>query len=486
MESKTILFTLLLYSLFLLGCKRAVEVEKKPNVVFIFADEWRAQDLGYMGNADVKTPHIDKLANQSVNVRNAIAGASVCSPWRASLLTGQYPLTNGVFVNDVLLNPEAETIGKVFKAGGYETGYIGKWHLDGHGRENFIPKERRQGFDYWKVLECTHNYYESWYWNNEDEKKKWDGYDAYAQTRDAIAYIEDRKNSDKPFFLVISWGPPHTPFFPVPEEYETLYRDKDLQVRPNVPEGRIERTKRDLIGYYGHMSALDQCIGELREAIDKAGLDENTIFVFTSDHGHMVNSHGQYDKQKPYEESIHVPFLIRYPKLLGNNGRDTEMLLNTPDIMPTLLSLCNLPIPASVEGDDLSKIITAEVEDYTEAVLISCPHPFGQWHRGRGGKEYRGVRTKRYTYVRDLDGPWLLFDNKKDPYQMNNLIDDEGLESVIKDLENHLQKLLQKTNDDFLPGMEYIKKWNYVVDHNQTIPYQEMNYKGEPIRQTIN
>lgn len=183
---------------FLFSCKNA-DIEKKPNVVFIFADEWRAQDFGYMGNSDVKTPHIDKLASQSVNVTNAISGVSVCSPWRASLLTGQYPLTNGVFVNDVLLNPEAETIGKVYKAGGYETGYIGKWHLDGHGRSNLIPKERRQGFDYWKVLECTHNYYESWYWNNTDEKKMWEGYDAYAQTKDAIAYIEDIKSSGKPF-----------------------------------------------------------------------------------------------------------------------------------------------------------------------------------------------------------------------------------------------------------------------------------------------
>jgi arylsulfatase A-like enzyme len=486
MKSKTIFLSLLLYGLFLLACQKPIEVEKKPNVVFIFADEWRAQDLGYMGNPDVKTPHIDKLANQSVNIRNAIAGASVCSPYRASLLTGQYPLTHGVFVNDVLLNPEAETIGKVFKAGGYETGYIGKWHLDGHGRENFIPKERRQGFDYWKVLECTHDYYESWYWNNEDEKKKWDGYDAYSQTRDAIAYIEDRKNSDKPFFLVISWGPPHTPFFPVPEEFEALYRDKDLRVRPNVPEGRIERTKRDLIGYYSHISALDQCIGELRDAITKAGMDENTIFVFTSDHGHMVNSHGQYDKQKPYEESIHVPFLIRYPALLGDKGRDTDMLLNTPDIMPTLLSLCKLPIPVSVEGDDLSKIITGEIDDYTEAVLISCPHPFGQWHRGRGGKEYRGVRTKQYTYARDLNGPWLLYDNKKDPYQTSNLIGDDGMASVKKELEGHLERLLAKTNDDFLPGMDYIKKWNYVVDHNQTIPYREMNFRGEPIQQALN
>ncbi len=452
-----------------------------PNVVFIFADELRTQDLGYTGNPDVLTPHIDNLATESVNLYNTISGCPVSSPYRGSLLTGQYPLTNGVFVNDVLLDPEAESMPRIFNAAGYETAYIGKWHLDGHGRSSFIPEERRQGFDYWKVLECTHDYNDSWYWDNDDQFKKWDGYDAFAQTEAAIAYINERKDGGQPFFMMMSWGPPHTPFQQAPEEYKQIYREKDLSIRPNVPEEFWEETRNHLIGYYAHITALDKCVGDLQEAIKTAGLEDNTIFIFTSDHGYMIHSQGWFHKQVPYEESIHVPFLLKYPAEFGMKGRSNGMLMNTPDIMPTLLGLCKLPIPETVEGDDLSGILTGKRKDDTEAVLLACYHPFGQWSRPGGGKEYRGVRTKQYTYARDLEGPWLLFDNSNDPYQLNNLINCEDHEIIRKDLHVQLQNLLDKTNDSFEPGMNYINRWDYVVDHRETIPYREINFRGLPI-----
>ncbi len=130
----------------------------------MLADQWRAEAFGYAGNPDVKTPHLDQLQREGVHLVNAVSGLPVCCPTRASLLTGQRPLTHGVFLNDVPLDPEAVTIGKVLRAAGYDTGYIGKWHVDGHGRSNFIPRERRQGFEYWKVLECTHDYNHSAYY----------------------------------------------------------------------------------------------------------------------------------------------------------------------------------------------------------------------------------------------------------------------------------------------------------------------------------
>lgn len=452
-----------------------------PNVVFILVDEWRAQDLGYTGNADVITPNIDRLASESVNLYNTISGCPVSSPYRGSWLTGQYPLTNGVFVNDVLLDPEAESFPKVFKAAGYETAYIGKWHLDGHGRNSFIPRERRHGFDYWKVLECTHNYNDSWYWGNNDQFKKWDGYDAYAQTEDAVTYITNRKDSDQPFLLVISYGPPHTPFQQAPEDMKQLYRDKELRIRPNVPEERREEVRHHLIGYYGHMTALDRCIGDLQQAIKEAGMEENTIFIFTSDHGYMIHSQDWFHKQVPYEESIHVPFLLKYPALFGRQGQENGVLVNTPDIMPTLLGLSNLPIPSVVEGRDLTGILTGKVPDDIEAVLIACYHPFGQWPRRNGGVEYRGVRTKQYTYAHTLDGPWLLFDNLNDPYQLNNLVDDDNYRALRDQLYGQMRELLDKTNDAFEPGMNYINRWGYVVDATETIPYININFRGEPI-----
>lgn len=457
------------------------QARKSPNVVFVLADEWRAQDVGYNGNKDVLTPNLDRLADKAINLTNTISTCPVCCPYRASLLTGQYPLTTGVFVNDVLLNPEAQSLGKVFKEAGYQTAYIGKWHVDGHGRNSFIPIERRQGFEYWKALECTHDYNNSFYWGNDDKKAKWEDYDAYAQTTDAVNYIKASRQTGKPFLMILSWGPPHTPFETAPEAYKQKYRNKALKIRANVPAENNDKAIKDLIGYYGHISALDSCIGVLQKTLTENGLDENTIFIFTADHGAMVQSHGYVNKQRPYEESINVPMLIRYPKVLGDKGSKNDLLIDTPDLMPTLLGLCNLPIPKTVEGIDKSAIIKGKAKDKTDAVLIASYHPFGQWPESQGGKEYRGVRTKRYTYVKDLKGPWLLFDNLNDPFQLVNLVNNTESKQIQVALEKQLAGILRQNKDEFLPGKEYIKKWKYVIDNTGTVPYSKINYQGLPV-----
>ena len=454
----------------------------QPNVVLVLADEWRAQDTGYNGNRDVMTPNLDKLARQSVNFSNAISGCPVCCPYRASLMTGQYPLTTGVFVNDVMLDPDARSLGKIFKEAGYQTAYIGKWHLDGHGRNSFIPAERRQGFDYWKVLECTHDYFHSFYWGIDDKMSLWEGYDAFAQTADAIEYLRNSRSAKKPFLLILSWGPPHTPFETAPASFKNKYVDKILTLRKNVPSEMSGPAKTDLTGYYGHISALDSCLGLLNKALSDNELNKNTIFIFTSDHGAMVRSHGFMHKQRPYEESINVPLLIRYPKVFGTKGSKTNILINTPDLMPTLLGICGLPIPGSVEGIDRSPVLRGEIKDSVNAVLIACYHAFGQFSVNLGGKEFRGVRTKRYTYVKDLQGPWLLFDNLKDPFQLMNLVDNPQYSEIKDNLEKELLGLLNQTGDQFLPGPEYIRKWNYLTDKTGTVPYQKVNYQGLPVQ----
>lgn len=138
-----------------------VPANKAPNILFLLTDQWRAQATGYAGDKNVKTPHLDTLARESINFVNAVSGMPVCSPYAASLLTGQRPLTHGVFVNDVQLNIESQSIARVLGKSDYDTGYIGKWHIDGRGRSSFIPRQRRQGFQYWKVLECSHRYQKS-------------------------------------------------------------------------------------------------------------------------------------------------------------------------------------------------------------------------------------------------------------------------------------------------------------------------------------
>ena len=211
---------------------------------------------------------------------------------------------------------------------------------------------------------------------------------------------------------------------------------------------------------------------ELLSAVEETGIAENTIFVFTSDHGDMLRSHGMTKKQKPWDESLMVPFLLRYPEKLGTSRKQIEMPINTPDILPTLLGLSGIEIPATIEGSDYSNVITGEEESKNEAVLIQCPVPFHQWNYEKGGREYRGVRTKKYTYARDLNGPWLLYDNQMDPYQMNNLIGLDEYTFIQSDLEKQLQDLLKKTNDDFLPGHEYMKQWGYTWDGKDSIKIQ--------------
>ena len=447
----------------------------RPNIVYVFADQWRVQDTGYAGNSQVKTPHLDSLAAQSINFTHAVAGIPVCCPARACLLTGQHALTHGVFVNDVHLADDAVSMAKLFKAVGYDTAYVGKWHVDGRGRSSYIPPESRQGFDYWKALECTHDYNNSRYYAGDSEQPlTWDGYDAIEQTRDVQSYLRGRKNegqSDTPFLLLLSWGPPHAPYETAPEAYREMYDPDTIQLRPNVPPEMAEEARDWIAGYYAHCTALDDCLGSLLQTLEEEGLAENTIFVFTSDHGDMLGSQGEVKKQRPWEESIRVPFLLRWPQRFGREGRAVEGLLDTPDILPTLLSLSDIPIPETVEGRDFSATIEGGQDPSGGAALIYCPHPFGQFLREDGGREYRGLRTISHTYARDLNGPWLLYDNDNDPFQLNNLVNRAELQALQADLDALLNKKLADRGDEFLPGESYIQKWNYTLDRTGTVPF---------------
>ena len=425
-DTGLVIFSTFTLSILTNGCHTGKDpngVTQQPNVIFVFADQWRAQATGFAGDPNAHTPAIDKLAGESIVFSTAVCTAPVSSPYRASLLTGKYPLTHGVFMNDVSLDSEINSMGKIFKTSGYNTAYIGKWHLDGHGRSAYIPPERRQGFDYWKVLECTHDYNNSLYYSLSDTvPSKWQGYDAYCQTIDAQNYISEHTGGEKPFLLVLSWGPPHNPYNTAPEKFKNVYNDYPIQLRPNVPLKDRETAIKDLKGYYAHIYALDECIDMLISTIDSNGITSNTIFVFTSDHGDQLYSQGMVRKQKPFDESILVPFLLRYPKLQASKSKIIEAPISTPDILPTLLGLCNLEIPQTLEGMDFSIYLKGKRELKDNNALIMSVTPFGEWSRSKGGVEYRGIRTKRYTYVRKLDGPWLLFDNKTDPYQQNNLV----------------------------------------------------------------
>jgi len=445
----------------------------RPNVLVVLPDQWRAQAFGFAGDPNVQTPHLDRFARASLLCVNAVAGMPVCCPSRASLLTGQRPLTHGVFMNDVPLDPRAVTLAKALGAAGYDTAYIGKWHLNGGDRTGFIPPAGRQGFAYWRAVGCTHDYNHSVYYADGPEPRCWPGYDAIAQTEDAVRYLRDHAAVAKPFLLFLAWGPPHSSRERAPADYRARYDPEKLLLRANVPAPAGEAARRALADYYAHCTALDDCFGMLWSALQDAGLDANTLLIFISDHGDLLGSQGAQAKQQPYDESIRIPLLLHWPAGLDSAPRRPEAPIQLEDLMPTILSLCRVPVPASAEGTDFGDYLRGGRDPSDGAALISCVAPFGEWSRQRGGREYRGVRTARYTFVRDLQGPWLLFDNVDDPYQRTNLVGRPECASLQAELAATLARKLAAAHDEFLPGIAYLQRWQYAVDASGTVPYRD-------------
>ena len=438
--------------------ERPMAAVRRPNLVFVFADQLRAQSVGFMGDAQARTPHLDAAVQQGVVFSNAVSCCPVCTPYRAALLTGRYPLSNGMVLNDVRLPVGETSIAEVFRGAGYQTGYIGKWHLDGPARGGFTPPgPRRQGFDYWAVANCTHDYMHSFYYRDGPQPIWIEGYDADGHTDLALQYIRD--HAADPFCLFVSWGPPHDPYDQMPDAYR-VFRPEEMELRPNCTAPNREQ----LAGYYSHTTALDRCFGRIVAALEECGLAEDTILVFTSDHGDMLGSQGLIHKQKPWDESIMVPFLLRYPPQVPA-GRRTTALLNVVDLMPTLLSVAGLEVPEVVEGSDLSHIVRGAEGPRPGSAFLQHPCPFIE-----PIPEWRGVRTERYTYIRSLAGPWLLYDNAEDPYQMRNLVDDPARAETQQELEADLQGWLRRTGDDFQPRDVYWKRFGYAVDEHYQMP----------------
>ncbi len=443
----------------------------RPNVLFVFGDQWRAEALGYAGNPDVLTPRIDAFSARAVRFTHAVSGCPVCSPWRATLMTGQYPLTHGVFVNDVPVSSEPTCLAECFADAGYDTGYIGKWHIDGRGRSNPIPPERRKGFDYWKVRECTHDYNDSFYYAEGPQRLRWDGYDAEAQTRDARRYITDHAGGD-PFLLMLSWGPPHAPYDTAPQRFRRLYDPARLTLRPNVPPSHQDEARQWLAGYYAHCSALDECFGAVVRTLEDTGIADETIVVFTSDHGDMLGSQGETKKQRPWDESILVPMLVRYPAGLTGSAREVSTPVNSPDLMPTLLGLAGLEAPGTVEGSSFAPFLRGEADPPHSAALIELPACFHQYAGHNGGREWRGLRTERYTYVIDRGAPWLFYDNDADPYQLENRVTDAAYAPLRMDLDAELRRRLDSRGDHLRPGAELIAEAGYRVDERGDPVYE--------------
>ncbi|MHB8995735.1 MAG: sulfatase-like hydrolase/transferase, partial [Armatimonadota bacterium] len=268
----------------------------------------------------------------------------------------------------------------------------------------------------------------------------------------------DHATHGSPFAAFLSLGPPHNPYDQLPPEYR-IHDPQALSLRPNVPAEDEALAREQYAGYYDHITALDRCLGRLRETLERTAQAGNTLVIFTSDHGDMLRSHGWYEKQLPYEESVAVPFIACQPGTLPE-AHVTDTLLNVPDLMPTMLSHLGLQCPQEVEGADVSFALRGEAGDEPTSTFLANPVPFMP---NRLIPEWRAVRTKTHTYAETLDGPWMFFDNERDPYQQRNLAGEPSAMTVQAQLQAELQSWLARLNDEFLPLEAYVERFNYTL-----------------------
>jgi arylsulfatase A-like enzyme len=419
---------------------------RRPNVVYFFPDQMRAQAMGCLGNTDVKTPNIDKLAGQGVHFRNSLANTPVCCPARAILQTGQYASKNGMIANDLRFREELTTVAEVLGDEGYQTGFIGKWHLDGGKRmPGFIPPgPRRQGYQHWAANLCSHRHFDTHYFRDTDEPIPMEKFETEGWTDLGLEFIDNARKQDNPFFAMIQLGPPHNPY-KAPPEYAEMYDPATLTLRPNWKEGPDTPGREDIAHYYGMVTGIDDQLGRVMKTLDDWGLSDDTIIVFNSDHGDMLGSQGVRLKRKPWEESIRVPGIFRYPAKV-KPGREEDCLLSHVDMMPTLLSLCGATIPGGVQGTDLSQIVLDGSGERPDSAYFQI---FGPFQGGGVEAGWRGVRTQRHMYARYADKPWVLYDLDEDPYQMNNLAGDPAAQSLVAEMDARIEGWMKRTGDSW-------------------------------------
>jgi arylsulfatase A-like enzyme len=410
---------------------------RKPNLLFVLASQWRAQTLSSAGDPDLKAPHLARLAAQGAHFSRAYASNPASSPSRTSVLTGQFPHMCKMPHNDLQLAEDEPTMAGHMKKAGYATGYIGLWRLDGEEQPGFVPPgPRRHGFDYWAAFNRGYSYYKSTYFRDTPEPLVREGFEPDYQTDLAIDFI--RQNKSKPFYLFVSWGPPHPPRTP-PGRVRSLYEPAKFRLRPNVPSGYAAQARKGCLGYYGLCSALDENLGRLMRALDESGLGEDTILVFTSDHGDMLGSHGLESGDVPFEESARVPLLMRYPRAL-KGGVTNDLLVSNVDYLPTLLALCGIESPEGVQGQDLSEAILTGAGRRPEAIY--CQGKLteeGEWRMLVRGYDKLVVNAK-------LE-PTHLFNLAEDPYEMANQLEDKFQLRRLDELKAVLRLWMRRAGD---------------------------------------
>lgn len=436
----------------------------KPNLLFIFSDQHRLRSLGRY-TSDIISPNFDAFADSAANFTSCISNCPVCVPIRGSILTGLYSWKHRAITNDLPIDTSTRSIADVMNENGYHTGYIGKWHLGGIPRDKFIPENERLGFTEWKVANCNHTYDKGYYFDENNIRHEFDKFESVGQTDLAIDFIKRGKEKEKPWALTLSWGPPHAPFNAVPKEYLDLYDPAKLELPPNVPEDRRSMLALDkwlnedelrswLRGYYAFITLLDDQFKRLLDSLEETGQLENTIIVYTSDHGDMLGSQAMNKKQLPYNESVKVPLMVRWA---GHTVPvESNELISLTDLPVSLVGLMGLDFCTETDGQDLHHLFVdenAKGPDYTLIYeLIPCHQA-----ESRGGREWIGFYDKNYAYaVHSNFSDYIIYDNQKDPEQLHNLANTTP--ELSASLQNKLKKILDNLGLDF-------RRWeNFVIE----------------------
>ena len=423
-------------------------MDAPANILFVLADQLGARWLPTYGHPLVETPHLETFAAESAVFERAVTTAPVCTPYRACLLSGMYPSQTGVFQNGQTFPAGVKSLADHLNAGGYRTHYVGKWHLSGAPQKNrWVPPALRAGFQRFIGWESHHvDHHAGLIWADDpDNAVKMPGHETDSLTDIAIDQLERATAADQPFFMLLSYQAPHPPCSP-PAEFLAPYENRDLVTEANADRDawfKHEGWRADYDAqrfrelYFGEISHLDAAFGRLLAAMDRMGLRDNTLVVFTSDHGEMAGAQGRFGKGVMYEEALRVPLIARAP------GRQGSLRVNAPvstiDLMPTLLDYAGCRADDHFEGVSLRPLLEGGADE-SDRVVISEYHDFCASTQ----------RWKLITRGRTLE-PAALYHVSADPYEIDNRVDDPARAEIQAQLSQALSTWRARVERSGLP-----------------------------------
>ena len=450
----------------------------RPNIIAVLSDQLRRHALGIHGDPDARTPHLDAMARAGVRFDNACSTYPICVPFRFTMMTGEYAHSRMIPGIEWRMSPTERTLADEFNDAGYDTVYVGKWHLDGgHGRLGSarqigrvpVPRSRQGRWGKWFGFELRNAPFDTYYFEDDDPTPHLiDGYQTDGLFDLGMQHVAGR-DSREPFCMVISVEPPHPPF-EAPADLQSAWESRELTLPDNF-EATSEEQRQSFIQqrqrYYAMVENLDDNMGRLKDFLEQQGLADNTVVLFFADHGEFGGSHGLTSKQYPHEESVGIPLIVYDPRCRQRAGSAIADPTCTEDLFPTVLGLAGLTPANDVPGADLTPLIHGNIDrlerdgvmlEFVAELRQSQPFYDAVW---------RSFRTARYKYTVRGDnmggGPWQFFDLDSDPGEMRNLIDDPAYADEIARHHRLLCQRLLETEDHFVLqpafGSEGVNTW---------------------------